>query len=257
MNLKKLAAAAALACTAPAFAAINISDTNAELFAMVWDENHATYFIDLGVSVGSLSALNGQLSFAVAGPAWSDYLAADGNLADYEPFQGTRWAIVAVDFDDQLTYEAGLPGDVNLYTTTQDSMLPRITNEGVETTLNLTWRQSSNFDQRGGDLNVAANTSGTVLVGDEAHFLENTQPLRIGNAIGTSSASLFTCSYSGFRDFVDPALCAAVTNARGQAVTVGFDGQAFTVTAVPEPGTYAMLLAGLGAVGFMVRRRRA
>lgn len=29
------------------------------------------------------------------------------------------------------------------------------------------------------------------------------------------------------------------------------------VAAIPEPGTYAMLLAGLGLVGFMVRRRRA
>ena len=28
-------------------------------------------------------------------------------------------------------------------------------------------------------------------------------------------------------------------------------------TAVPEPGTYAMLLAGLGVVGFIARRRRA
>jgi hypothetical protein len=29
-----------------------------------------------------------------------------------------------------------------------------------------------------------------------------------------------------------------------------------SVTAVPEPGTYAMLLAGLGLIGTMVRRRQ-
>jgi hypothetical protein len=39
---------------------------------------------------------------------------------------------------------------------------------------------------------------------------------------------------------------------------LAIDNVSFSVTtAVPEPSTYAMLLAGLGAVGFMARRRRS
>jgi hypothetical protein len=33
-------------------------------------------------------------------------------------------------------------------------------------------------------------------------------------------------------------------------------GQLLQVTVVPEPGTYALMLAGLGLVGFAIRRRR-
>jgi hypothetical protein len=36
-----------------------------------------------------------------------------------------------------------------------------------------------------------------------------------------------------------------------------FETDNHAVMAVPEPGTYAMLLAGLGAVGFIARRRKA
>lgn len=38
---------------------------------------------------------------------------------------------------------------------------------------------------------------------------------------------------------------------------LAIDNVSLSVTAVPEPGTYAMLLAGLAAVGFIARRRRA
>lgn len=45
----------------------------------------------------------------------------------------------------------------------------------------------------------------------------------------------------------------------GTEATFTFDGTTLTyqVSAVPEPQTYAMLLAGLAAVGFVARRRRA
>ncbi|MET0332776.1 MAG: PEP-CTERM sorting domain-containing protein, partial [Rhizobacter sp.] len=36
----------------------------------------------------------------------------------------------------------------------------------------------------------------------------------------------------------------------------GVSLQNFQVAAVPEPGTYAMLLAGLGALAFVGRRRK-
>jgi hypothetical protein len=51
-----------------------------------------------------------------------------------------------------------------------------------------------------------------------------------------------------------------VNLATGAATAVGtFNGtlSGLTISAVPEPGTYAMLLAGLGVVGFMIRRRQA
>ena len=38
--------------------------------------------------------------------------------------------------------------------------------------------------------------------------------------------------------------------------TDAFETANYSVTPVPEPETYALLLAGLGAVGFVARRRR-
>ena len=44
----------------------------------------------------------------------------------------------------------------------------------------------------------------------------------------------------------------------GDNGTVGFDNLQYGVlTAVPEPETYALMLAGLGLVGALARRRKA
>lgn len=46
-------------------------------------------------------------------------------------------------------------------------------------------------------------------------------------------------------------------NETGNDHGLGIDNLSLSVTAVPEPGTTALMLAGLGAVGFLARRRRA
>lgn len=46
-------------------------------------------------------------------------------------------------------------------------------------------------------------------------------------------------------------------NDSGSDHGLAIDNFSLSVTAVPEPGTYALMLAGLGAVGFLARRRRA
>lgn len=44
-------------------------------------------------------------------------------------------------------------------------------------------------------------------------------------------------------------------NDRGQIIANASDGRAYLLSPIPEPRTYAMLLAGLGLIGFMIRKR--
>jgi hypothetical protein len=85
------------------------------------------------------------------------------------------------------------------------------------------------------------------------------------NAIKLTSSTDFagyTGARSGEASFA--AYAPLVNSAANWAIDVGGNGTSvlpsttnFSVTAVPEPETYALMLAGLAAVGLMARRRQA
>lgn len=259
MKLKKLAAALALAAAgAPAFAAIG-GGNNAELFFVVWDETAGSYTKDLGVTLDSLLSSGASLNVAVAGTAWNSYLAADTNLADGAPLDpaGTRWAIFAVDGQSNIQPS----GDFRYLTTATNGTVPAMPTNADFNTIT---------QQLGGNYLAAVNATGTHssangesfnAAGSAAAYDESswfgTVGVTAGNVIGAAGASqgvkLFEYENSSLTQlFLQP-------NARGPFNGAGasFDGTnlSLSVAAIPEPGSIALLLAGLSALGFVGRRR--
>ena len=109
----------------------------------------------------------------------------------------------------------------------------------------------------GGSNGVGGNFFGSNISG---LFAPGDLTLTATDASGTVTRTITGATMSSFLGFISDGPITQLTLASVQPSTGGFlwpsVDNLVLAAAVPEPGTYAMMLAGLGVCGFMARRRR-
>ena len=263
LKLKALAVASAMLFASGAFAAINNAEVGttantpgdyaggSDLIFYAYTGSGATgksYVQDLGVGMGAFlpasTAANTTTVFSILnGTAYGQLVAAGGTI---------NWGVAAVHSNTTGPFALGMD---YLFTTVNNSVtaatLANQTDSGIKNAVGV-------FDNFA---NYSATTTGGYYDSnpDLANWATN-----LTSKIGPSSLTFSAVNgvnASGVRfqmcDTPD-GTSAKNTSQTAFAGTFGFDGSALTYTvtaAVPEPGTYAMLLAGLMMIGGIARRR--
>ena len=139
---------------------------------------------------------------------------------------------------------------------------PTSTDGGVTTTIGYedTGLQKPSFSEwlsftntLAGIYSVTLDTSSRSVNFTSAYLTDGTNNFALTCLAGCSSGSV---EFWG----LDDTLIAAgnyTLNVFGNNTSTGSLGGTITITAVPEPATWAMMLLGFGAIGWQIRRRRS
>jgi len=287
MNFKLNAlVAAALLSTAGSASAItaanDVSTGNAFLLLTVLDANYnggvgRSYTRSLEVAMNDFGTINratggfttnvdsllsGNQTWAT-GALWSTFTAG----MDAATIAGLKWDVTALDGAGTSAAD-----QKRILTTSAGNLVSDIAASGVSTTNGEITLAITNQDFYW-DAAIAAMGAGTeIIVSDTA-----STAFAISSAVHSSNFSGKTPDFSTVGNVGDSlgfyyltrsgttsgaeVLAAAYGNANGASTfTLAANGAlsfAAPVAAVPEASTYGMMLAGLGLVGFMARRRTA
>ena len=270
-KLNTLVAAALLVAAGSANAAIdngNTTNGTGSLFLVVTDTTAGYSFVgDLGVGMDSfLGASNVSNSWALGSfGAWSGFTTAIGGdltnatYAVYSFDNVGDAALGGVDAKRLLTTVA-VGDDVSSYTTSNSKLVNAVGTannttwlvNGVQVDSNNVYNDHDTVADGSSYTNKAAAYSDAKIFGN----LGNNVPF-VTTVAAADSADFWLLGTSPLTNGKYSTL--GQVNLYQQAGTFSLTGSAlsYTVAAVPEADTYALMLAGLGLVGFMARRRCA
>lgn len=262
LKMKLMAAAVALAAASGANAAIDNGNTTegaGELFFNIWDTS-GSYTLDLNLSINSFQSL-------IAAPGAIDLVfAADplfGSFMDGTSAAGARSGTLKFNVTANDGLGSGAGARRTFQTFTEPAPIVTI-GSGVARNANGATLNFANAVSgvMGANNSVAVDsasagyagkaafkdTAGTFLNFSNAGTLANNSYasglsfMSIGaNSIGTSASTYTQLLDSGSEIHV------YLDNANALHISA--------VAAIPEPSEYALMLAGLGMLGFMARRR--